>query len=248
MAYSTLLFDLDHTLLDSDGSEAAAFADTMRSVEVEPTDEIFDRYRAINKVLWSQVERGECTPGEVKVRRFEQLSAELGPSAIADGGVGGIAPHTNSGPGSVADAMAAVFADGLGRHGELYPGAQALLDQLAATGGVRMAMITNGLSEVQRARIDRLGLGSYFEAVIISAEVGWAKPGTEIFDLAFEQLGWPDRSGALMIGDSLTSDIQGGINYGIDTCWYNPAGPDSGRDRSPATHEVSDLKSVLGLI
>jgi 2-haloacid dehalogenase len=84
--------------------------------------------------------------------------------------------------------------------------------------------------------------------VIISAEVGWAKPGTEIFDLAFEQLGWPDRSGALMIGDSLTSDIQGGINYGIDTCWYNPTAPDGGRDRSPATHEVSDLKSVLGLI
>ncbi len=230
MAYSTLLFDLDHTLLDSDASEAAAFAETVRGVGLEPTAEIFTRYQAINRALWAKVETGETTPVDVKVRRFEELSAHVG---LPPGG---------------AENMASAYAAGLGNNGDLYPGARSVLDRLAAT-DVTMALVTNGLSEVQRARIERLDLDRYFDAVVISAEVGLAKPGTEIFDLTFNQLGHPDRSGALMIGDSLTSDIQGGTNYGIDTCWYNPHGKPR-PEGSPAviTHEVDDLKALPDLI
>ncbi len=230
MGYTTLLFDLDHTLLDSDASELAAFAEAMRSVDVEPSDDIFARYQTINRALWAKVERGETTPVEVKVRRFEELSAAIG-----------LAPDH-------AEGMASAFTAGLGDNGELYPGVRAVLDQLAGADGVTMAMITNGLGEVQRSRIRRLDLGHYFSAVVISAEVGWAKPGTEIFDLTFEQLGQPDRDSALMIGDSLTSDIQGGTNYGIDTCWYNPHQKPRPETTARVSYEIDALERLPGLL
>jgi 2-haloacid dehalogenase len=104
-------------------------------------------------------------------------------------------------------------------------------------------MVTNGLSDVQRARIERCGLDDYFDAVIISSEVGHTKPRGEIFDIAFERLGNPSRSSAVMIGDSLTSDIRGGSDYGIATCWYNPHGSPAG-DSDVITHEVAALADL----
>lgn len=225
-AYTTLLFDLDHTLLDSDASEVAAYAHTMTSLGLDDPDRHFDRYVAINREMWRMVEAGTMRPDEVRFRRFEQFTSELGVDADPV-------------------AMAEAFVWGLGAHGELYDGARDLLDALA--GSVRMALVTNGLSEVQRARIDRLDLAHYFDAVIISSEVGATKPRREIFDLAFERLGGPDTSAALMIGDSLSSDIRGGRDYGIATCWYNPhaqtAGPDDG-----CTHEIRTLGELLDLV
>ena len=137
----------------------------------------------------------------MRTARFEQLVAAAGLDAD---------------PVVMADA----FVAGLGMHGDLYPGVRSVLETLTAQAS--LALVTNGLSEVQRKRIERLDLGRYFDAVVISSEVGAAKPSTEIFDIAFDLLGSPARESVLMVGDSLTSDIQGGINYGIATCWYNP--------------------------
>ena len=200
MRYSTLLFDLDHTLLDSDASEIAAYAHTMQLIGLADPDDHFERYLRINHGMWAAVERGEIQPSEVRHRRFEQFVHEVGIDAD---------------PMAMADA----FVWGLGAYGELYDGARELLDHLA--GSVRLAMITNGLSDVQRARLDRLDLAGYFDAIVISSEVGATKPRPEIFDIAFEQLGAPAKDTAVMIGDSLTSDIRGGSDYGIDTCWFN---------------------------
>ena len=110
-----------------------------------------------------------------------------------------------------------------------------------------MALVTNGLSEVQRARVDRLGIGEYFDAIVISAEVGVAKPGTEIFDIVFEALNFPSKESAVMVGDSLSSDMQGGTNYGIATCWYNPNGQSVQRADQLA-HEIEDLTELLGVV
>jgi 2-haloacid dehalogenase len=107
-------------------------------------------------------------------------------------------------------------------------------------------LVTNGLGEVQRARIERLDLEPLFDAIVISGEVGTAKPGTKIFDIAFDALGWPARESALMIGDSLSSDIAGGANYGIATCWYNP----SQRPAPPGSsvdHSITALGQLPGL-
>mgnify|MGYP001814421581 FL=1 len=226
MRYPTLLFDLDHTLLDSDESERLAYEHTMATIGLAEPGTYVDRYVAINRSMWSAVEAGEMQPSEVRHRRFERFTAEL--DIDAD-------PHE----------MAETFVWGLGNFGDLYDGAREVLDTLAGT--TRLAMVTNGLSDVQRARIERLDLGGYFDTVIISSEVGVTKPRPEIFDLAFDGLGSPDRSTALMVGDSLTSDIAGADNSGIDACWYNrhgvprPAGTE-------VAHEIDDLGELPAIV
>lgn len=225
MRYQTLLFDLDHTLLDSDASEIAAYAHTMATIGLDDPDHHFDRYVTINREMWRAVEAGTMRPDEVRFRRFEQFAAEVGVDAD---------------PVVMADA----FVWGLGAHGELYDGARALLDELA--GSVRLALVTNGLSDVQRARLERLDLEHYFDAVVISSEVGVTKPRREIFDLTFDRLGGPATTTAIMIGDSLTSDIRGGRDFGIATCWYNRHGTVAGPDDA-CTHEIRELAEILDL-
>jgi len=226
MRYPTLLFDLDHTLLDSDESERLAYQHTMATIGLPDPGTYFGRYININRSMWSAVEAGEMQPSEVRHRRFEEFTSVV--DIDAD-------PHE----------MAETFVDGLGRFGELYPGAREVLEAFADR--TALAMVTNGLSEVQRARIDRLDIGRYFHTVIISSEVGVTKPRPEIFDLAFDGLGRPDRSTALMIGDSLTSDITGGHNYGVDTCWYNPHGADR-PDGPLVTHEIGELGEIASIV
>ena len=226
MSYSTVLLDLDHTLLDSDASEASAFDVTLTNAGVRNPESHFPAYDCINKNLWAAVERGEMTPDEVKVRRFEQLCDEIGIEAQPE-------------------EMAAIFVEGLANEGELYPGTRDVLEELAAI--TRLAMITNGLSYVQRTRIERLQLGPYLAAVAISAEIGAAKPHTQIFDVIFEALGQPDRRSVLIVGDSLSSDMQGGWNYGIDTCWFNPAGTYNDRP-DVVTHEITTLGELVAIV
>jgi 2-haloacid dehalogenase len=224
--YETLLFDLDHTLLDSDASEIAAYAHTMAVIGLDRPDDHFERYLRINHGMWSAVERGEIQPSEVRHRRFEQFVAEVG--ITADPMV-----------------MADEFVWGLGNFGDLYDGARDVLDQFA--GRARLAMITNGLSDVQRARIERLDLDRYFDVVVISSEVGVTKPRSEIFDITFEQLGGPDKRTALMIGDSLTSDIRGGSDYDIATCWFNWRGSVASPD-AVITHEITHIEQLVEIV
>ncbi len=228
VGYSTLLFDLDHTLYDSDAAEAAAYTHTMGTVGLDEASAAayFDRYVAINRELWHQVELGTIDPSEVRHRRFARFVDEVGIDADPV-------------------AMAETFVWGLGHCGEMYDGAIDVLEQLARRAS--LAMVTNGLSDVQRARIERFGLAEYFDAIVISSEVGMTKPRPDIFGVAFEQLGHPPKDGAVMVGDSLTSDIAGGRNYGIDTCWYNPHG-NRAEPGSEPTHQVGRLDELLDLL
>lgn len=225
MTYSTLLFDLDHTLLDSEESERLAFEAALTAVDIGQPFDYFSTYGGINRALWAAVERQEIGPDDVRVARFEQLidqtDLDVDPIAVAD-----------------------AFVAGLGAYGELYPECREVLDALG--GRVTLALVTNGIGEVQRARIERLGLDNYFEAIAISGELGTSKPGTAIFDFVFESLEFPNKSEALMIGDSLASDIQGGNNFGIATCWYNPGGRVAGAAAN-STYEIGRLREVIDL-
>ena len=223
MRYSTFLLDLDHTLFDSDFSEAAAFAMALGAVGIDEPSLYTAVYQRINIELWAAVERGETSPQQVRTRRFELLVDELGFDAD---------------PLLMAD----VFVAGLAESGDLYNGTRETIETLA--GRASLALVTNGLSEVQRGRVERLDIGRHFDAIVISAEVGTAKPGTDIFDIVFEQLGSPQKESALMVGDSLTSDVRGGTNYGIDTCWFNPQ-IKKPQASDKVTHEIRQLDELL---
>jgi YjjG family noncanonical pyrimidine nucleotidase len=227
MTYATVLFDLDHTLFDFDASEALAFAGALAVAGIDDPLPHLATYRRLNAALWAAAERGEIRSSTIRNLRFEQLALELGLDA------------------SVALDMADAYIAGLSVHGDLYPGARDVLETLH--GRVAMAVVSNGLGEVVHARLDRLDVRALFDVVVVSSEVGVTKPDPGIFDVAFDRLGWPDKSSALMVGDSLTSDIAGGATYGIDTCWYNPDG------RHPAVadefaHEIGSLVEVLDVI
>lgn len=226
MPYTTVLFDLDHTLLDSHASEAAAFDVTMRSVGIDPTPGVFAVYDRLNQALWRKVEAGELSPNDVKVRRFEQLLEEVGVRADAV-------------------EMGATFVGGLADHGELYDGAAQLLGDLAVM--CRLALVTNGIGSVQRGRLDRLGLDDAFEVVSISGELGFSKPGRAIFDHTLDAMGIADRRDVVMVGDNLASDVQGGINAGVDTVWFTPH-DDVTPDHIEPTHRAAEFSVVAGIV
>ncbi len=224
--YSVLLFDFDHTLFDSDMSEALAYEQTMLEFGLTEPAAHFTTYQRINRKLWDRVESGELTADQVRTERFDQLIQIVGigadPSAMAD-----------------------TYADRLGANGDLYPGTRPVLEHLASQ--ARLALVTNAISAIQRTRINRLQIADLFETIVISAEVGASKPGQAIFDVAFDRLGHPEKRAALMVGDSLTSDIRGGSDYGIATCWYNPHRYQ--RDGSTGvTHEIQSHDQISALV
>ncbi|NOX31982.1 MAG: noncanonical pyrimidine nucleotidase, YjjG family [Actinobacteria bacterium] len=226
MLYRTILWDLDHTLLDSEASERLALAETLQSANVADQPSVATIYRRINGGLWARVETGELSPNEVKTLRFEQLVREC--DLDADPLV-----------------MANSFAAGMGRFGDLYPGAQQAL-RSALDNSETMALVTNGVGDIQRARVARLGISSLFDALIISGEIGCSKPGAAIFDATFELLG-VDPGGAVMIGDSISSDMRGGFDYGLDTIWFNRRGAAPPTEIA-ITHTVASLGQLASLL
>lgn len=204
MGYGWVLFDLDGTLLDYAAAEAAALEATLVAAGLEPSPAVAADYRRINARHWAALERGETTPELLRLARWQELLAEhdlldTDPAEIADTYIRNLA----AGSQLLEDADE-VMAD-LGRDHQL-------------------ALITNGLADVQRPRVETSGLTAHASVLVISDEVGAAKPDAAIFDVAFEAMGAPRPGEVLMVGDSLTSDIAGGHAYGLDTVWFNPEG------------------------
>jgi 2-haloacid dehalogenase len=226
MKYEWLLFDADGTLFDYDKAEGVALEKTCRTFGFGFEPGYREAYRSINQQLWLDFENGLISSTVLRTRRFELLFEEIG--------AGGDLREFS-------DRYLANLADG----SELMEGAEQIVSALHQR--YRLALITNGLKQVQRPRLERSALKDSFSAFIISEEVGAAKPDAAIFDAAFRQMGNPSRERVLIIGDSLTSDIQGGNNYGIDTCWFNPnhAPPALGVSLKYEIHRLSELIKLL---
>lgn len=203
MKYHTLLFDMDDTLFDFRRAEAEALRQTLLSLG-QPFAPAYEAlYAACNQQVWREFERGEVSAVELRVRRFRLFFERLGLPAAPD-----------------PQAVSPVYLRFLGQGAFLLPGAEELITALRPL--CRLALVTNGLSDVQRPRLAASSLVGRFDGLFISEEIGFAKPSPAYFDFVFTALGLQGPEGVLLIGDSLTSDMQGGLNCGIDTCWYNP--------------------------
>jgi 2-haloacid dehalogenase len=142
--------------------------------------------------------------------------------------------------------MSVTYMEQLGLCTDLIDGAYEVLRTLQQTS--RLAIVTNGLQAVQRSRFDRSTIRDFVTELIISEEIGVAKPQTAFFDVANDRLGRPAKSDVLLIGDSLTSDIRGGVDYGIDTCWYNPTCEPRPDNLQQITYEIKNLRELLDVL
>ncbi|MCK8045584.1 pyrimidine 5'-nucleotidase [Shewanella sp. 1CM18E] len=215
MQYKWVLFDADETLFHFDAFQGLQLMFSRFDVDFSRQD--FAHYQKVNQPLWVDYQDGKLTAQELQNIRFTEWAQKLTVST----------QELNSG-----------FLSAMADTCQLLPGAQELIDSL--TGRVNMGIITNGFTELQSVRLQKVGLVDRFSPLVISEEVGIAKPDVGIFNHALSLMGNPDKSSVLMVGDNPHSDILGGINAGIHTCWLNSNGAEKPHGINPH-YQVSTL-------
>ena len=227
MKYEIIIFDADETLFDFKKSERDAFKNAMLEFDIEYDENHHLKiYSEINSAIWKEFENGIITQEKLKVERFKRLADRLNVS---------FDEHL----------FAKSYMKHLANASFLYDDSIELIESLYKD--YRLTIVTNGLKDVQNKRIKKSAIAKYFEDIVISEEVKVAKPDPKIFEIALNNLKHTDKSKVLMVGDSLTSDIKGGINSGIDTCWYNPNKVVNSTDIRP-TYEITKLSQLKKII
>lgn len=225
--YYCVLFDADNTLLDFDTAENKALAETLQHYGIEPDNENVQKYREINSALWQQLEKGQIRREKLMNERFTRFLKTIGAA------------------GNGAE-MNRYYLDQLSSHPDLMPGG--VLDVLHELSEVAtMAVVTNGFEKVQTRRAKESGILDYMEEIFVSEKMDAEKPNRKIFDQALRVLGVENKEHVLMVGDSLTSDIQGGINAGLDTCWVNPQHAENPGKVNP-TYEIAGLEELYSIV
>ena len=222
--YKFLLWDIDGTVLDFSAAEACAIRALFEKYHLGIcTDEMLRTYSQINRKYWQALERNEMTKPEILVGRFREFFQLMGLDTT----------------------VAAAFNDDyqltLGDYPIFMEHALDVLKQ--EKGKYLLVAVTNGTKIAQTKKLRMTGLDEIFDVVLISEEVGIEKPNVAFFDHVFREIGLSDKSEALIIGDSLTSDMQGGIFAGIDTCWFNPKHSQN-TSGIPVTYEIDDLRKL----
>lgn len=228
--FTTVLWDVDGTLLDFHAAEAAAIRTLFREFGLGAcTDEMLARYAAVNISYWERLERGELTRDQVLLGRFEQFFTEYGIDVS-------VAPKFNERYQlSLGDTI--VYRD------------DSLDIVRSLRGRVKQYVVSNGTVVAQNKKLERSGLGALMDGIFLSEQLGVEKPNVAFFDKVFAAIGPVEREQVLIVGDSLTSDIQGGINAGIATCWYAPQGgqPPAGYDVDYVIRDLHEVVAILGL-
>ena len=220
-----LFLDLDDTILDFHKAERIALSKTIRDFGVEPTEKILALYHKINKWHWEQLELGKLTRAEVLVNRFGVLFEKLGREVDAP-------------------KCAKVYEGNLSQGHWFLPGAEEAVDALSKK--YRLFLASNGTATVQKGRMTSANLYRFFETVFVSQEIGHNKPSKEYFEACFAAIPGFDKEKAMIVGDSLSSDIKGGINAGIKTVWVNPGHKACG-DIKP-DYEIEALSQLEALL
>ena len=221
-----LFLDLDDTILDFHKAERLAVSKTFRSFGLEPTDEVLDTYHHINRQHWEKLEKGEITRDQVLIGRFQVLFSRMGIPADPQ-------------------AAAKSYEHNLSQGHFFLPGAKETLDILK--GKYRLFLASNGTASVQHGRLTSAGLYPYFEKVFVSQDLGANKPSPAFFAACAKQIPGYEAQKALMVGDSLSSDILGGIQAGMRTCWVNPEGKEHPENIVP-DWQIRSFRELPGLL
>ncbi len=229
--YEYLLFDADNTLLDFTKAEHLAFRFTAEKCGLEYSDELYRTYSKINESLWKKLEIGGITLDKLKLERFRLLLVSYDGAERED-------------TLARAETMRDTYMANLGLQGCLLPDAEEVCAALSEK--YDMYIITNGIASIQHSRLSRTPLLKYFRRVFISEEIGYAKPSREYFEFVLNAIGDYDKSKYLVIGDSLTSDCDGAIGYGLDICRFNPNNsPNNGRELTYTVSKLTELTELL---
>ena len=223
----TVFLDLDDTILDFGLAEHKAIRAAFSEVGLEPTDSVVARYVEINRACWAGLERGELEREEVLLRRFELLYGELGVD---------ISPKETQ----------AIYAERLGSFHDFLPGGLELLREFEKCGKYDLYIASNGIYRVQAPRIKDSGISGFFKDIFISEKIGYNKPAREFFDVCASRIEGYNPRETIIVGDSLSSDIQGGKNAGILTCHFNPK--DTPYDRITPDYKINKLSELIPLL
>ena len=224
--FEFLFLDLDDTILDFQKAEHVALSKTLREFGLEPTERVLKRYNLINKAHWEALERKELTREQVLVGRFQVLFEEMGITVE---------------PVQVARS----YEHNLSIGHWFLPGAEEAVERLSKK--YKLYLASNGTAKVQAGRLASANISRFFEEVFVSQEIGANKPSPEYFERCFARIPGLDKSKTIMVGDSLTSDILGGQNAGIATCWVNPHHK-QGREDIRVDYEIESLSQLEALL
>lgn len=226
--YDILLFDADNTLLDFTKSEFYAFRIMSETCGLPYSADLYNLYSQINDSLWKKLERKEITLNELKTERFRLLLLQSGRKCTKEDVL----------------LLCRTYMEALGQQSFLIEGAEETVRALSLS--YDLCLVTNGIASIQNARIENSKLKPYFSHIFISEEIGAAKPEPAFFESVMHTLHYPPKEKVLVIGDSLTSDCDGAINFGLDVCRYNPNSlPDNGRKITFSVKKLTDLLGIL---
>ncbi len=225
MKYDLVIFDVDNTLYDFRKTELRAFNNTMQAFGInEKLEELHLIYKKINQQIWVDFELGKISASALRTARFERLFAKTGLDLPSD---------------KISEKYLSCLAEGT----DLFDGAKDLVRRLF--GKTRIVLATNGIADVQIPRISRSELSQYFDGLFISEELGFPKPDVRFFQAMFDRISKFEK--AIIVGDNLVSDIQGGINANIDTCWFNPQKIKNELEIFP-TYEIDSLVELIEIV
>ena len=224
--YNCIMMDIDNTLLDFDAAERKALLETLQEYSLPCDDAALTRYHEINAALWAELNKGKLRREKLVVERFDKFAKEF---------------HCDT----KAVDLNRTYTEHLATHADVIPGAEEVLHELSEV--ATMIAVSNGTESVERGRLKLSGFEKYFDDVFISEAVGIAKPNPKIFQLAMRKLGIEQVDKVLVVGDSLSADIQGGINAGLDTCWVNANHAENESGLTP-TYEVSALQELYPIV
>lgn len=225
--YKSVFFDADDTLFDYPQAERTALLACLHEFTITTEPEIvIAAYKNHNRDVWREFERGETDQTTLRVERFRRLAAEL---AI---------------PELPLERVSSFYLEALARQSQLLPGALDLVRALAKK--FPLALVTNGIAQVQNRRFAASPITPYFRAIVISEEVGIAKPDPRIFRPAIEKIG-VGAAEVLFVGDSVTSDMAAARNAGMDFCWFNPKNLPVPEGFAPA-YRIASLNEFPNLV